>query len=390
LSEIVSICNFAAPCAAAEAALFRIAVLEREFEFNMNPRSDLGSHTATEIRSQPHGWAESLRLLEKDAEIERTIHEFSSSRRWLFIGCGSSYYLALAAAASWKAATGLHAQAVPASELLLFPDLVLDQDSPPRPILISRSGATSEILRAGGFLTAKRIPFVAVTCAAAGELKAMAATTIRPAAANEESTVMTLSFTSMLVATQYLAAKFAGNAQFLGSLFNMPDSSMKFVENASAAVKSFVETHDFADYVWLGQGPCYGLACEGALKVNEMSCSYAQSYHTLEFRHGPKSIAGPETLIMFQLSKAGFEAERGVLEEVNDLRGTTLVVAREADKRVREAADLLLELPLEGDEYAGLAPRMIPAQLLGLYTGLKKGLDPDNPRNLSRVVTLSE
>jgi glucosamine--fructose-6-phosphate aminotransferase (isomerizing) len=376
---------------AAEVTSFRTAIVEGEFEFNMtNPRSRPESHTGVEIHSQPHRWAESLRDLEKDPEIERTIHGFSSSRRWLFIGCGSSYYVALVAAASWKAATGLHAQAVPASELLLFPDLVLDQGSPPQPVLISRSGATSEILRAGDFLMAKGIPFVAVTCAAGEELEKMAATTIRPAAANEESTVMTLSFTSMLIAIQYLAAQFAGNARFLGSLRDMADASRTFIETASPAVKSFVETHDFADYVWLGQGPYYGLACEGALKVKEMSCSYAQSYHTLEFRHGPKSIVGPETLIMFQLSRAGFEPERGVLEEVKDLGGTTLVVAHEADQRAREAADLLLELPLEGDEYAGLAPRIIPAQLLGLYTGLKKLLDPDNPRNLSRVVTLRE
>jgi glutamine---fructose-6-phosphate transaminase (isomerizing) len=370
---------------------FRTVTVEGEFEFNMtNPRSKPESYTGIEIHSQPRRWTETLRHLEKDPEIGRTIHKFSSSRRWLFIGCGSSYYLALAAAASWKAATGLHAQAFPASELLLFPDLVLDQVSPPQPVLISRSGSTSEILRAGDFLIAKGIPFVAVTCTAGEELERMAATTIRPTAADEQSTVMTLSFTSMLIAIQYLAAKFAGNAQFLGALRDMADASKEFVENVSSAVKSFVETHDFADYVWLGQGPYYGLACEGALKVKEMSCSYAQSYHTLEFRHGPKSIVGPETLIMFQLSRAGFEPERGVLEEVKDLGGTTLVVAHEADQRVREPADLLLELPLEGDEYAGLAPRIIPAQLLGLYTGLKRLLDPDNPRNLSRVVTLRE
>jgi glucosamine--fructose-6-phosphate aminotransferase (isomerizing) len=365
--------------------------VEGEFEFNMTNRpSNPGSHTAIEIHSQPCRWSESLRGLETDPEIERTVHEFSGSRHWLFIGCGSSYYLALTAAATWKAATGLPAQAVPASELLLYPDLVLDQGSAPRPVLISRSGATSEILRAGDFLIARGIPFVAVTCAAGQELERMAATTIRPVAADEESTVMTLSFTSMLIAIQYLAARFAGNAQFLEMLRNMPDASKRFLENASVAVKSFVETHDFTDYVWLGQGPYYGLACEGALKVNEMSCSYAQSYHTLEFRHGPKSIVGPETLIMFQLSQAGFEPQRDVVEEVKDLGGTTLVVAHEADTRVREAADLVLELPLKGDEYAGLAPRMIPAQLLGLYTGLKKLLDPDHPRNLSRVVTLGK
>jgi glucosamine--fructose-6-phosphate aminotransferase (isomerizing) len=49
-----------------------------------------------------------------------------------------------------------------------------------------------------------------------------------------------------------------------------------------------------------------------------------------------------------------------------------------------------MELHWEGHEYAGLAARILPVQLLGCYTGLKKGLDPDNPRNLSRVVILQD
>jgi glutamine---fructose-6-phosphate transaminase (isomerizing) len=364
---------------------------EEEFEIDMmNPARKPGSYTESEILSQPRSWAESLRQLEEDPEVDRIIREFSSSRRWIFIGCGSSYYLALAAAASWKAATGLPARAFPASELLLFPDLVLDQDSPPQPVLISRSGTTSEVLKAGDYLRSKGVPFVGVTCTAHEVLQQMAAATLRLSAAEEKSTVMTLSFTSMLIAIQYLAAKLAGNTRFLDSLRRIPETSQIVVERSHAATKSFVDSYEFADYVWLGQGPYYGLACEGALKINEMSLSYTQSFHTLEFRHGPKSIVGPETLIMFQLSQEGHEQERGVLEEVKDLGGTTLVVANRADERVRRAADLVLELNREGPEYAGLAPRTVPAQLLGFYTGLKKGLDPDNPRNLSRVVILED
>ena len=72
------------------------------------------------------------------------------------------------------------------------------------------------------------------------------------------------------------------------------------------------------------------------------------------------------------------------------LGGTTLVVANKADAVVREAADFLVELNLDVPEYARLAPYVMTSQLLGLFTGLKKGLDPDRPRNLSRVVILND
>ncbi len=349
-----------------------------------------GVNTETEIHSQPRCWAESLRALERDPEVERVVRQYSDRSSWLFVGCGSSYYLALTAAACWKALTGRPAQAIPASELLLFPGLALERAWSVQPVLISRSGTTSEVLKAGEYLRAEGFAFVAVTCTSGEALQEMSAVTLCPSAAHENSTVMTLSFTSMLLAIQFLAAKLAGDDRFLASLRHMPEAFQPVLGPISDAVKTLVNRRDFADYVWLGQGPYYGLACEGALKVNEMSCSYAQSFHTLEFRHGPKSIVRPETLIMFQLSEDGFEAECGVLEEVKELGGTTLVVANGAGERVRRSADLLLDLHLEGAEYATLAAHIVPAQLLGLYAGLKKGLDPDHPRNLTRVVLLDD
>jgi len=79
-----------------------------------------------------------------------------------------------------------------------------------------------------------------------------------------------------------------------------------------------------------------------------------------------------------------------VLEEVKGLGATTLVIANQADGAARRAADFLVELQLDVPEYARLAAYIIPGQFLGLYTGLKKGFDPDRPRNLSRAVILND
>src|SRR5208282_6808157 len=98
------------------------------------------------------------------------------------------------------------------------------------------------------------------------------------------------------------------------------------------------------------QGPFFGIASEGQLKVKEMSCSYAQVFHTLEFRHGPKAIVGPETLITFLLSETGYEEELKVLEEMKSLDATTLVIANQADEATKQNADFLLELRLDVPE----------------------------------------
>jgi glucosamine--fructose-6-phosphate aminotransferase (isomerizing) len=307
------------------------------------------------------------------------------------VGCGSSFYIALVAAATWCAVMGGKSRAVPASELLLFPSLLPGDPSSYQPVLISRSGRTSEVLRAGEFFERQQdVRTLAITCARSTPLGEISAATIALPAADERSTVMTRSFTAMLLALQGLAAASCSRSGLEASLGSLPAQVEPSLEDWAARLRDFVETHEFHDYVFLGQGPYFGVAAEAALKVTEMSRSYAQFFHTLEFRHGPKSIVGPETLVTFFLSECGFEAERSVLEEVKSLGGTTLVVANRADQKTRGAADLLLELGLSVPETIRPAAAVIPGQLLGCYTGLKKGHDPDRPRHLSRVVVLDE
>ena len=349
-----------------------------------------GSYSLEEILSQPQCWMETFEELRQQKTLESVAKRFAKAAEWLFIGCGSSYYVALSAAATMARLTGLRARALPASEILLYPDAVPSAAGAVVPVLISRSGLTSEVLAAAEVLKSRGIASLAITCASGQPLQEMASETILLGRADEKSTVMTRSFTSMLLTLQALAAQIANDSGFLDSLRRMAEQSVPLLPSLLKNVRAFVSGHDFEDYVYLGQGPFFGLACEGALKVTEMSVSYAQSFHTLEFRHGPKSIVGPETLLVFLLSESGYQAECEALREMKALGATTVTVTNQADGAVRAASDLLVELQLDAPEYARLAPYLFVGQLLGLQTGLKKDLDPDSPRNLSRVVVLDD
>jgi glucosamine--fructose-6-phosphate aminotransferase (isomerizing) len=349
-----------------------------------------GAQTRIEILSQPRCWAECFRALEAQDALRLAGRDGSLPPDWLFIGCGSSYYVGLGAAASWTALTGLPARAAPASELLLFPELLLAAARPCQPVLISRSGHTSEVLKVAEQLELRHnLRTLAISCVTHQPLEEICAATLYLLPADEQSLVMTRSFTSMLLALQALAAERGRQEEFAAALRRLPEQTTPCLEAWAGRIEQFVAAHEFADYVFLGQGPFYAVASEAMLKVKEMSCSYAQCFHTLEFRHGPKAIVSPQTLVTFLLSERGHEAEREVLEDVKGLGGVTLVVTNRADAATRQAADLLVELNLEVPEYARLAAYALPGQLLGLFTGLKKGFDPDRPRNLSRAVILN-
>jgi glutamine---fructose-6-phosphate transaminase (isomerizing) len=345
-----------------------------------------GVKTLSEISSQPAVWQQCLQDL-KHLDLRRLPEKHSPlDIEWVFIGCGTSYYLAQAAAHSFTTLLHTSARAVPASEALLRPELVFPGKIQSYfPVLISRSGHTSEILSVAEILNNVGVPFLAVTCDGR-ELVGMTEHVLRMRV-EEESTVMTSSFTSMLLGLQYMAASFANNTDFIVALDQLPKHLERLLDTYSDEVAAFARK-PFDDIAILGQGALYPIAAESALKVMESSSTFAQYFHTLEFRHGPKSIAGSSTLVGGLISSSGYDAESAVLLEMKELGSKIFAVVNTASERLRQQADLLIELDLPVPELAQLAIYVVWGQLLGSYRGLEKGLNPDNPRNLSRVVTI--
>ncbi len=340
--------------------------------------------TVQEIYRQPVTWKECLHLLQ-GLDIEELVGGRNPEQfQWVFVGCGTSYYLAQAAAASSTLLTGNLARALPASEILLHPELSLPSPQSVFPILISRSGHTSEVLAVAEVLQQKKIEFLAVTC----DGNELAATTSRVLRlpVKEESTVMTGSFSSMLLALQFVAAKLAGNKTFLADLEQLPPLVESLLAKYGQQLERFA-LRPFEDVAVLGQGALYPVASEVALKVMESSSSYAQYFHTLEFRHGPKSIINDRTLVIGLLADEGADQEIKVLHEMKKLGASTIAIVNHATEEAREASDLLIELSSPLPALTLLIAYVVWGQLFGSYVGLAKGLNPDEPLNLTRVVT---
>jgi glucosamine--fructose-6-phosphate aminotransferase (isomerizing) len=350
--------------------------------------TEQGQHTLSEIFSQPQCWSTCLAKLATSAELRAAAQLARPGAEWIFVGCGTSYYLAQAAAATFNYLE-LPARAVTASDLLMYPALILHAGRDYIPVVISRSGRTSETVRAAQMLEKGRnLRTLAITCADGQPLEVSSSVALKFLDADEQSTVMTRSFTSMLLGLQYLAATVAGNDPFRRALIELPAQVAPLLKDITPHLRLFAESREFADFVFLAQGPLFGIASECMLKVTESSCSYAQVFHSLEFRHGPKSIAGPGTLITFLMSETSYDAEVGLVEEMKALGAATMVIANRVDSRAQRASDFSIELGLESPEYARSAALAVWGQLYGVYYGLKRGLNPDSPKNLTRVVEL--
>ncbi len=273
----------------------------------------------------------------------------------------------------------------------MYPGLTVHAGRHYIPVVISRSGRTSEAVRAARMLEKDHdLRTIAMTCANGQPLEPECSVTLSLLDADEQSTVMTRSFTSMLVGLQYLAATVSGDDDLRRALLELPQQVEPLLKDNPQRLRLFAEARSFSDFVFLAQGPLFGIASECMLKVTESSCSYAQVFHSLEFRHGPKSIAGPEILITFLMSESSYDAELELVEEMKALGAATMVIANHVDSRAQRAADFAIELDFHSQEYARPAAFAIWGQLYGVYYGLKKGLNPDSPKNLTRVVELAD
>jgi glucosamine--fructose-6-phosphate aminotransferase (isomerizing) len=132
----------------------------------------------------------------------------------------------------------------------------------------------------------------------------------------------------------------------------------------------------------------FGAANEAMLKMKEMSLSYSEAYHTLEYRHGPMSIAGKRTLIALFMTNAGYEQEVRLLAEMKKLDARLLVFCCKDTEPIRAHADHVFALGEDLPEEGRLLLAVPIIQLLGYYRALGKGLNPDAPQHLSQVVRL--
>jgi glucosamine--fructose-6-phosphate aminotransferase (isomerizing) len=337
-----------------------------------------GEHTRREILAQPVAWAEALRVVQANRTALMLIAK-QEYQQILFTGCGSTYYLSLAAAALFQALTRRLTRAVPGGELLLNPATVLSGGKTLL-VAISRSGATTETVRSvQRFIEGGSGEVITITNDGTKPLAGLASVPLVIESGQEQSVAQTRSFTSMFIAATALAALFAGREDLFSEMHRLPEIGARLMVDHEPAAIKLGENLAFDRFYFLGSGTRYGLACEANLKLKEMALTNSEPFHFLEFRHGPMSMVDPSAVVIGLLSEENYTYEQKVLSEMELLGGTVLGLG-ESNTTVNfhslipESVRNVLYLPV--------------LQLMSYHRSMAKGLDPDRPNNLSAVIEL--
>ncbi len=345
------------------------------------------THTWNEIASQPLVWQATLdRFNAAQSHLELFIGMYDPDHI-IAIGCGSTYYLARAAAATLNYRVAVPARAMPASELWLYGDMPVSDNT--ILLAISRSGETSETLMAAeSFKGLYGRPVLAVTCDPSSSLTRTSAHVLACPDAQEQSVAQTRSFSSMYLLTLALGGLLADDEQLSEQVAQLPAALTDLIERLDDLPEQLGRDMDIQRFFFLGNGALYGLACEGMLKTKEMSLSYAEAFHPLEFRHGPMSMVDEHSLIVGLLSDTALRYELQVLRDMQALGGRTLALIDDSSKLGSTKPDHVVELGSGLDEWARGALCLPVMQRIAFHRAIANGLDPDRPHNLKAVVEL--
>jgi glucosamine--fructose-6-phosphate aminotransferase (isomerizing) len=149
------------------------------------------------------------------------------------------------------------------------------------------------------------------------------------------------------------------------------------------------EIAEARDVLYLGRGPAYPIALEGALKLKEISYIHAEGYASGEMKHGPIALIDENVpVIVLAPHDALFEKSVSNAQEVLARGGKVMLISDKTGiDKLKDKATWTIEIP-EVDPFVAPILYTIPVQLLAYHTAVVKGTDVDQPRNLAKSVTV--
>ncbi|MBM7551574.1 SIS domain-containing protein [Thalassobacillus pellis] len=338
------------------------------------------TYTWKEITEQDHALKLTYEVMDKKKYDGKRNYDV-----FVFTGCGTSFYLAHSAAKYFQKTTGKTAIAVPSSEIFMDFGSVFSEHYSYQLIVISRSGTTSEAVKALEYV--KDIDYIdtlAITCNQSSDSGELSDEVILLDHINEKSVVMTQSFSSMLYALQLYAAHVGGKEIKKKELSKIPDLSSSLMKKEES-LKALANDTNYKRFIYLGASVFNGIAKEATLKIKEMTQTECESYSNLEFRHGPISIVDSSTVVVLLTSETSEAYDSSLVTDIKN-KGAKVVVLKGKESQVNGDTELLIPGDAPSDEAAALY--MPYLQLLAFYKAKALGLNPDEPRNLTQVVKL--
>jgi glucosamine--fructose-6-phosphate aminotransferase (isomerizing) len=352
-----------------------------------------------EIFEQPTVVAQTLRSyvrqIDQSVALPQIDYDLSKINRVTIVACGTSYYAGMVAKYWFEQFARLPVDIDVASEFR-YRDPVLEPGG--LALFISQSGETADTLAALRHCKAAAQTIAVVVNVPTSSMAREADLLLPTHAGPEIGVASTKAFTCQLAVLAALAAHLGvlrgridrdEEIEIVRHLVETPsclNAALAFDDEIASMAHLIAPARDV---LYLGRGPDYPLALEGALKLKEISYIHAEGYASGEMKHGPIALID-EAVPVIVLAPSGplFEKTVSNMQEVR-ARGGKVVLISDADgiAEAGEGCIATIEMPKVHPLIAPLV-YAVPVQLLAYHVACIKGTDVDQPRNLAKSVTV--
>ncbi len=321
--------------------------------------------------------------------------DFKAVPRLQIVACGTAYLAGLTAKYLFERLAGLPVDVEIASEFRYREPAVA---AGTLALAISQSGETADTLAALRWCKAKGLATAAIVNAHHSSM-AREADTLWPTHAGPEIGVAsTKAFTAQLAALTALAVSAAfqrgaidaaEEARLVALLLETPRLVAQALQHEDEVLALAPDLARARDVLYLGRGPLYPLALEGALKLKELSYIHAEGYAAGELKHGPIALVD-EHMPVVVVAPSGELLEKTLsnLQEVAARGGSPIILITDAEGAKSAHAATRTILTPDCDPLVAPLVYAVPLQLLAYHVAVQKGTDVDQPRNLAKSVTV--
>ncbi|QTN33802.1 glutamine--fructose-6-phosphate transaminase (isomerizing) [Akkermansiaceae bacterium] len=353
-----------------------------------------------EIHEQPDALANAIRgrldmqlgssVLSGMGTSQRELAELS---RVVMVGCGTSLHAAMVGEYAFEDLADINAEVQQAAEFRYRNPILGNRDFL---VAISQSGETADTLAAVKEAKQKGAFVMSLVNVVGSTIARETGRGVYLHAGPEISVASTKAFTCQVSVLLMMALKLGRGRRFsrdeglelAREIESIPSLVKQVIDKADAiaaiAARYLENEHAF----FIGRGPMYPVALEGALKLKEISYIHAEGYHAAELKHGPIALLQPGTpVIAVACEGPAKDKTLGNVEECRARGARILGIVTEGDHGAAEVMDDCIAVP-KAHPLVATIPAVVALQIFSYHVARLRGCEIDQPRNLAKSVTV--
>jgi len=348
-----------------------------------------------EIYEQPKSLRGSLRLQQAYLDLLTTF--LDRGRELFLVAAGTSYHSCVAASYMFSKLAKLTTFPAVSSEFVEQYGSSVGIDS--IILTVSQSGETYDTLKAIDHARMRAATVLGITNTVGSTLTRVSRAYLIQQSGPEIGVAATKTFTSQLIVLAQLALRLARMRgkisqdevdDFEVRLTQVPSHVEEVLERHGKSIKDLVEKYAGEKlFLFLGRGISAATAMEARLKLLELTYVPSLAYPAGESKHGPISVIEEGVPVIFLCPRG--ETRKGIVGSIMEMkaRGARIIsVCEEGDKEIIDLSDDVVEMPRGIPDVLSPISYVVPLQLFAYHLAVRKGLDPDKPRNLAKSVTV--